>query len=192
MDKKKKQHEDISEQQKHCCCEEHEHCECEHDGCECGDNCNCGEHCECENKTGEINKEAVYLEALQRTMAEFDNYRKRMAVSNEKSKLDGICQTITAILPSVDAVDKAMEMCKGNKQVLEGLKLVKENILTAFKNLGLKEIEAVNKPFDPNLHNAVVATEEEGVEAGIVLEEYQKGYQLGDKVVRYTMCRVSK
>ncbi len=189
MDKNKKTQVDISEKNKqHCNTEKHQQkeCECKHDGC------GCNEHCECKNKAEQENKEAIYLEALQRTMAEFDNYRKRMAMSNEKSKLDGICQTITAILPSVDAVDKAMEMCKGNVQVLEGLKLIKENILTAFKNLGLKEIEAVNKPFDPNYHNAVVATEEKGVEPGIVLEEYQKGYQFGDKVVRYTMCRVSK
>ncbi len=202
MDKKKKkvEEETIEPKHEHCKCKngEHEHCNCNHDECHCGESCECGEDCSCHEHEcdcgceHEESKEAVYLEALQRTMAEFDNFRKRTALSNMKSKEDGVCQTISAILPSVDALDKAMEMCKDNPQVLEGLKLVKENILTAFKNLGLSEIEAINKPFDPNLHNAVVATEEAGVEEGIVLEEYQKGYKLGDRVVRYTMCRVSK
>ena len=190
--KKKKTDEELNE---HKCCHnhgEHEHkCHChESEGeCECGEHCGCGEHCECETVES---KEAVYLEALQRTMAEFDNFRKRTAMSNEKSREDGVCQAITAILPSVDALDKAIEMCKGNISVEEGLKLVKENMLTSFNNLGLTEIEALNKPFDPNLHNAITATEEDGVESGIVLEVYQKGYKLGDRVVRYTMCRVSK
>ena len=186
------------QEKKHCNCNNHKTCEKNQESCDCGENCkcehncNCDEECNCEHETVELNKEAVYLEALQRTMAEFDNYRKRMAIATEKSRLDGVCQTIISILPSVDALDKAVEMCKGNKQVEDGLKLVKENILNSFKNLGLKEIEALNKPFDPNYHNAVVATEEEGVAPGIVLEEYQKGYILGDKVVRYTMCKVSK
>ena len=177
--------EEVNEQEHECGCKDHE-CNCEEH------ECNCHEHACHGHHHHEENKEAVYLEALQRTMAEFDNYRKRTASSNEKARLDGVCQAISAILPSVDALDNAIKMFENNEQVLSGLKLVKDNILTSFKNLGLEEIDALNKPFDPDYHNAVSAGVVEGVEEGIVVEEYQKGYKLGDRVVRYTMCRVSK
>ena len=160
-------------------------CKCNEQTCECGEQ-KCSEQCQKENK------EAVYLEALQRTMAEFDNYRKRTAAASERAKEDGICEAVSKILPSVDALDNAIKMLGDNEQVVSGLKLVKDNILNSFKALGLVEIDALNKPFDPSLHNAISAGEVEGVEEGIVVEEYQKGYKLGNRVVRYTMCRVSK
>ncbi len=176
----KKVDESAMSQNQKCGCGKHEQGE---------HNCGCHDH-ECHKH--EENKEAIYLEALQRAMAEFDNYRKRTANSNEKARLDGICEAVSAILPSVDALDNAIKMLGDNEQVVSGLKLVKENIINSFKSLGLEEIDALNKPFDPDYHNAVSAGEVEGVEEGIVVEEYQKGYKLGDKVVRYTMCRVSK
>lgn len=137
-----------------------------------------------------VSKESEYLELAQRITAEFENYKKRNADLAQKSEEEGVVRAVQKILPIVDSFDNAFKMVKdeGSK---EGLRLVYEIVINALGELGVTEIDAVGKDFDPQLHNAVIATEDEK-NAGKVLEVYQKGFKMGDRVIRYSMVRVGK
>lgn len=135
-------------------------------------------------------KESEYLELAQRITAEFENYKKRNAELAKKSEEEGVVRAVQKILPIVDAFDNAFKMVQdeGSK---EGLRLVYEIVINALKDLGVEEIDAKGKDFDPELHNAVIATDD-SKNAGKVLEVYQKGFKMGDRVIRYSMVRVGK
>ena len=135
-------------------------------------------------------KESEYLELAQRITAEFENYKKRNADLAKKSEEEGVLKAVEKMLPVVDAFDNAFKMVKdeGSK---EGLRIVYDIVIGALHDLGIEEIDALGKDFDPDLHNAVIATED-SKNAGKVLEVYQKGFRMGDRVVRYSMVRVAK
>ena len=137
-----------------------------------------------------ISKENEYLELAQRITAEFENYKKRNADLAKKSEEEGVIKAVQKILPIVDAFDNAFKMVQdeGSK---EGLRLVYEIVINSLKELGVEEIEAKGKEFDPGLHNAVIATDD-SENAGKVLEVYQKGFKMGDRIIRYSMVRVGK
>ena len=94
------------------------------------------------------------------------------------------------MLPVVDAFDNAFKMVK-DEGSREGLRIVYDIVIDSLKNLGIEEIDALGKEFDPDLHNAVIATDD-SKNAGKVLEVYQKGFKMGDRVIRYSMVRVAK
>jgi molecular chaperone GrpE len=144
--------------------------------CECND-CNCGE----ENKD--------YLEDLQRLQAEFDNYRKRNEFSVLRAKEEGVMQAVKNLLPVLDSFQSAQKHMK--KDQLEGLLLVKEQLLHALRELGVTQIEALNKPFDPHFHNAVMVEDSSSQPSQTVLEVFQEGYLYKDKVIRHSMVKVS-
>lgn len=158
--------------------------------------CGCG-CCECENETGDITEinelkieNAAYLELAQRISAEFDNYKKRNSVLAVQSEQKGIIAVIEKILPCIDAFDNAFKMVK-DEASKDGLRLIYDQLNTILKSFNVEEIEALNKEFDPNFHNAVFAEEKKGKE-GKILEVLQKGYILGDRVIRYSMVKVGK
>jgi len=143
-----------------------------------------------DNAVKENDKASEYLELAQRITAEFENYKKRNADLAKKSEEDGIIKAVEKMLPVVDAFDNAFKMVteEGSKQ---GLKLVYDIIIDALKDLGVEEIDALGKEFDPDLHNAVIATDD-SENVGKVLEVYQKGFTFAGRVIRYSMVRVAK
>lgn len=197
----------------HCHCDD---CNCEEDGCDCEgcdcDDCNCKEceceececedcHCEdcdcqdceceeCDCGDYENSKEQEYLQDLQRLQAEFDNYRKRNEFIVLKAKEEGVILAVEKLLPVLDSF-KAAEKHMTEKE-LQGLFLVKEQVENALKQLGVVKIEAVNKTFNPDYHNAVIMGEEKGKESHTVLEVFQDGYMYKDKVIRHSMVKVNK
>ena len=131
---------------------------------------------------------------LRRSMAEFDNYRKR--TDKEKSAMYeiGAKDVIEKILPIVDNFERGLntipEDAKGTA-FAEGMEKIYKQFVKTLDDLGVKPIEAVGKPFDPNFHNAVMHVEDEEAGENIVVEEFQKGYTYKDFVVRHSMVKVA-
>ncbi len=129
-----------------------------------------------------------------RLNAEFQNYRKRV----EKEKTDifkyGNEKLIIEMLPIMDNFERALssfEEDHAEDKVLNGVKMIKKSLDDFFEKHEVKKIEAVNTPFDPDKHHAVMTEEVEGVDGETVIEVFQEGYLLGDKVIRPSMVKVS-
>ncbi len=129
-----------------------------------------------------------------RTMAEFDNFRKR--TEKEKSAMYeiGARDIVEKILPVVDNFERAFATLNDEEKAApfaDGMDRVYKQMMTALESAGVKPIEAVGKEFDPNLHNAVMHVDDESLGDNIVAEELQKGYTYRDTVVRYSMVKVA-
>ena len=125
-------------------------------------------------------------------MAEFENFRKR--TDKEKSSMYemGAKSVIEKILPVIDNFERGLSAVpKGEgDSFYEGMQLVYKQMLSELEGIGVKPIEALGQPFDPNLHNAVMQIESEEYESGVIAQELQKGYMYRDTVVRYSMVAV--
>ena len=131
---------------------------------------------------------------LRRSMAEFDNYRKR--TDKEKSAMYeiGAKDVIEKILPIVDNFERGLntipEDAKGTA-FAEGMENIYKQFVKTLDDLGVKPIEAVGKPFDPNFHNAVMHVEDENLGENVVAAELQKGYTYKESIVRHSMVQVA-
>jgi molecular chaperone GrpE len=140
-------------------------------------------------------KSAEYLDNWRRAAADFSNYKKRAEKdASEMSKLMNAL-LITRLLPVLDDFDRAMQTIPENMRGItwiDGILLISRKMQVVLEAEGLKVIEAQNKPFDPNVHEAVIHEETDQAEDGTVIAELQKGYKLGDRVLRPTMVKVAK
>ena len=140
-------------------------------------------------------KSAEYLDNWRRAAADMSNYRKRMEKDASEMTKFANSVLIARLLPVLDDLDRAMQTIPDNLRDLtwiDGVMLIARKMSTVLEAEGLKPIEALNKPFDPNLHEAVIHEETDQHEDGTVIAELQKGYKLGDKVLRPTMVKVAK
>ena len=128
---------------------------------------------------------------LKRSMAEFDNYRKRTEKEKSSMYIIGVKDIVEKMLPIVDNFERGLAQAPEDDPFAEGMKMIYKQMMTAFDEMGVKPIEAVGKDFDPNLHNAVMHVEDESVGENIVVEEFQKGYTYKDFVVRHSMVKVA-
>jgi molecular chaperone GrpE len=133
-----------------------------------------------------------FLDLLQRSRAEFDNYRRRNQNAREDARNDGICDTIGKFLPVLDNLERAAEAQGGEEALREGVQLVLKQFVTILAGAGVEEIEACNCVFDPNLHHAVVQEQSEDVESGCVAAVLQKGYRMGDRILRHCLVKVAE
>lgn len=140
-------------------------------------------------------KNQEYFDRLQRTMAEFDNFRKRTVKEKSNMYDMGVKDTVEKILPVIDNFERALLNTKEGEEINDGFVQGVEMIYKQFKNIldemGVKEIEAIGKPFDPNFHNAVTHVQDEKYKENEVIEEFQKGYLYQDQVIRYSMVTVA-
>ena len=131
---------------------------------------------------------------VKRQLAEFENFRNR--TEKEKSRMYefGARDVIEKMLPVVDNFERGLaaipEAEKGSP-VASGMEMIYKQIMTTLEGLGVTPIDALNKPFDPNFHNAVMHVEDDEIEESTVVEEFQKGFTLGDKVIRFAMVVVA-
>lgn len=130
---------------------------------------------------------------LMRTMAEFDNFRKRS--EKEKSQMFeiGAKDVVEKILPVLDNFERGLNSVPEedkNSAFVQGIEQIYKQFLTALENAGVTPIDAVGKGFDPNYHNAVMHDEDESLGENIVSEELLKGYMYRDSVVRHSMVKV--
>lgn len=127
---------------------------------------------------------------LLRLSAEYDNFRKRTAKEKESIYTEACFDVLKEILPVVDNLERAL-VAEGNiDDVKKGVEMTYKGVNNAFEKLGVQEIDATGA-FDPNLHQAVMHIQDEALEANVVAEVFQKGYQKGDKVLRHTMVKVA-
>lgn len=131
--------------------------------------------------------------ALQRAAAEFDNYKKRTAREKEALYCEALTDVVAAFLPVTDNLERAVAASgeEEGQSLHEGVQMVFRQMKEVMTKLGVEEIEAVGGEFDPQLHNAVMHVEDETVGHNVVVEEFQKGYRLKEKVIRHSMVKVA-
>ena len=128
---------------------------------------------------------------LKRSMAEFDNFRKRTEKEKASMYVIGARDIVEKILPVVDSFERGLAQAPEEDAFADGMKMIHKQLMTALEELGVKEIEAEGKEFDPNLHNAVMHVEDENLGENVVAEVFQKGYTYKDFVVRHSMVKVA-
>jgi molecular chaperone GrpE len=126
-----------------------------------------------------------YLDLLQRTKADFENYRKRAARDQERLVAHAHERLVRELLPVLDDLERTLDAAERHEEaaLVDGVKLVEKSLRKALEKEGLTEIDTEG-PFDPHVHEAVLAQPADDAEQGAVLEVLQRGYRLGDKVVR--------
>ena len=128
---------------------------------------------------------------LLRLMAEFDNYKKRSIREREAIYSDVRVDTVSRFLPVYDNLCRALSAETADEAYKRGVELIYNQLMSVFKGLGVTAIEAEGQPFDPQLHNAVMHVEDETVGDSTVVQELQKGFRLGDRVIRFSMVKVA-
>ena len=126
-----------------------------------------------------------------RLAAEYDNYRKRTAKEKESIYADAKLDTVKPFLDVADNLDRAVAQFEEGDPHRQGMELICKQFAAVLEKLGVTEIEAVGQPFDPAKHNAVMHIEDEAFGENTVAEVFQKGYQMGEKIVRFAMVKVA-
>ncbi|MBQ9848126.1 MAG: nucleotide exchange factor GrpE [Clostridia bacterium] len=121
-----------------------------------------------------------------RLAAEYDNYRKRTAKEKSDAYAEAYSDAVKAILPLADSLDKALEFSPDD----DGIKALSKLLTDTFAKIGVAAIESDGKEFDPNLHNAIMHEDDESLGENLVVQTFQKGYTLGEKVIRHAMVKV--
>ncbi len=137
---------------------------------------------------------ADLTDKLKRSMAEFDNYRKRTEKEKTAMYEIGAKAVVEKILPTIDNFERGLRTVPDESKgtpFADGMEMVYKQFLKALSELGVEPIEAVGKEFDPNLHNAVMHVESEEVGENIIVQEFQKGYTYKGTVVRHSMVQVA-
>ena len=148
-----------------------------------------------EELTAKAEKADEYLELAQRTKADFENYRRRATREAATAQERGIAKLAKELLPAVDNLDRALDAAaaaspegaapdNGTATLVSGIKLVHDDVIAALSRAGIEGYSPKGERFDPQLHEAIAQRPVEGAESGTVVEVYQRGYRLGDVVIR--------
>lgn len=134
-----------------------------------------------------------YLDSLRRSQADFQNFKRRNSTARSDGYEEGAREVVAAMLPVIDnlerAIDAAVKAGDEGSPMLEGVRMTLKSLMDAGARFGLEEIPAEGCDFDPEVHNAVMR--EETDDPGKVLEVFQKGYKVKERVIRYSMVKVS-
>ena len=144
-----------------------------------------------EDTEAPVLEQMVPKEQFLRLAAEYDNYRKRTAKEKENLWTDAKADTVQAFLPVYDNLERALKQETADEAYKKGVEMTMSQLKEVFAKLGVTEIEAQGKPFDPNLHNAVMHIEDENLEENTVAQVFQAGFMLGEKVIRFAMVQVA-
>ena len=129
-----------------------------------------------------------------RAYADTENLKKRLNAEAEQTRKYRIQDFAKEILPVIDNLERALqtEVNEADEGFKKGVEMTYNQLITALKNEGVEVMDCLNKPFDPNLEQALMQEKKEGVESGIVIEVLQKGYLLKDRILRPAMVKVSE
>lgn len=141
------------------------------------------------SETEEVNE---YQERYQRLLADFENYKKREEASKADFKKFAQSSLIEKLLPVIDNLDRALAKADEDDAFVEGVIMTRKEFMKILENEGLEEIESDGCEFDHNVHQAVLAEENDEVEENHIIETFQKGYKLNGRVLRPAMVKVSK
>lgn len=148
---------------------------------------------ELEKKLGEKDAElARQKDLLLRTAAEYDNYRKRTTREKAAVYADATAAAVLEILAVADSLERALEQkeCTAD-DMRKGVELVQKQMQSAFGKLGIEEMGREGEPFSPELHNAISHVEDKDLGENVVVKVFQKGYKIGDRVIRHAMVQVA-
>lgn len=187
---KNKKNEELKKEECKCSCDEE---------CSCNEECNCNEKCSCDEKIEDNNLDRIKKleDALLRSQAELVNYKRRK--DEETSRIIKYAEEdiLKGFLPILDNFERAINMDDDNlddevSKFLLGFKLMYKQIKDLLAKFEVKEMDPLNKPFDPAYHQAIAVDNKEGILPGTVTEVLQKGYMYKDKVLRTAMVKVSE
>ena len=149
-----------------------------------------------ETEANEADKVAEELSAVKeqlvRTMAEYDNFRKRSQREKDALRADIIVNVTSKFLPVMDNLERALNADCTDENYKSGVQMIYDSFMETLKNLGVEEIESDGADFSPNLHQAVQKIQSETVESGKVAQTFAKGYKIGDKVIRFAVVAVAE
>jgi len=132
------------------------------------------------------------IDSLQRIMAEFDNYKKRTLKEKETIYSEIKSEIMADFIDVIDNFDKALENSDADvKSIKEGIELIDKKLIDILSKYNVKEIDALNKTFDPNLHESLQHVDDNKYGEKEVIEVFSKGYKINDKVIRYAMVKVA-
>ena len=126
-----------------------------------------------------------------RLAADYDNFRKRTAKEKEASYTNGKADAVAKLLPVYDNLERALEQITEDAAYKKGVEMTMTQLVSIFESMGVEIFGQKGDAFDPNLHNAVMHTEEEGAPENTITLVFQKGFKLGDKIVRFAMVQVA-
>ena len=128
-----------------------------------------------------------------RLYAEYDNFRRRSAKEREGVYTEAYSDAVTQILPIIDNLERATQYIGDDPDspMAKGIELTVKSCVEALNKMGVYEIEALGKPFDPNFHNAVMHVDDDSFGENEIVEVFMKGYVKGDKVLRFSMVKVA-
>jgi molecular chaperone GrpE len=132
-------------------------------------------------------KRDEYLALAQRTQADFENYRKRVARESALALQRGVAKLAKELAPAIDNLDRALDSAATDDPLLDGVRLVRSELSAALARVGVESFSPLGETFDPSVHEAVATVQqpaEGGAASGLVVEVYQDGYRLGDSVIR--------
>jgi len=138
-----------------------------------------------------FNELAAERDKYLRLAAEYDNFRKRSAKEREIIYSNARIDAITKLLPIYDNIERALKMECSDEAYYKGIEMIMTQLTEVFNDMGVTEIPATGEPFDPNLHNAVMTVENKDLGNNVVAEECQKGFILGDRVIRFSTVVVT-
>ena len=126
-----------------------------------------------------------------RLAAEYDNYRKRTAREKEHVYSDARADTVKLFLAVLDNLERGVQQFEEGDPHRQGMELICKQFMEVLGQMGVTEIPALGQPFDPEKHNAVMHAEDESVGENTIVEVFQKGFMIGDKVLRFAMVKVA-
>ena len=130
-------------------------------------------------------------DAYLRLAADYDNYRKRTLKEKEQSYGNGKADAVEKLLPVYDNLERALQQSTEDAAYKKGVEMTMTQLVSIFNGLGVEIFGNVGDVFDPNIHNAVMHTEDETAAENTITQVFQKGFKLGDKVVRFAMVQVA-
>ena len=126
-----------------------------------------------------------------RLAADYDNFRKRTVKEKEASYGNGKADAVAKMLPVYDNLERALNQETADAAYKKGVEMTMNELVKIFTSLGVEIFGSVGDSFDPNLHNAVMHIDDENLEENVISQVFQKGFKLGDKVIRFAMVQVA-
>lgn len=125
-------------------------------------------------------------------LADTENLKKRLQREHDQLRKYRIQGFAADVLPVLDNLERALKQETTDEALREGVQMIYDQLMASLKAEGVEPINALNQPFDPSIHQAMMTEEKEGVESNIVIEEFQKGYMLKDRILRASLVKVSQ
>jgi molecular chaperone GrpE len=147
---------------------------------------------ELESEVERLKKENdKYYVHLQRTAAEFDNYKKRVSKERDNIYALAVGDVVAEYINVLDNIDRALAVETADEKMKQGIEMIHKQMIGIMNSLGVTEIPTVNEPFNPEVHDAVMHIESEEYGEQVVVEELRKGYRRGDRIIRHAMVKVA-